>query len=49
MGYVAIGTTSVYWNEMTGYSLNQILEQPEFKVVLTGTDMVILRYEPGAS
>ena len=49
VAYVAVGTTSVYWNEMTGYGLHQFLRQPEFKVVLNGTDMVVLRYEPGAS
>ena len=53
VGYVAIGTTSMYWDSPTfepvGYDLPALLRQPELTVALTGTDMVVLRYRPGST
>jgi hypothetical protein len=44
VAYIAVGTTSRYWGPGTGYAWQQILDQPEVRLELTGTDMVILRY-----
>jgi hypothetical protein len=44
VAYIAVGTTSRYWGPGTGYAWQQVLDQPEVQLELTGTDMVILRY-----
>jgi len=53
VGYVAIGTTSMYWDspyfEPVGYDLPTLLRQPELTVALTGSDMVVLRYQAGST
>ena len=49
IGYVAIGTTSLYWDSMVGYDLDRLLAQPELSVALRGSDMVVLEYRPVSS
>jgi hypothetical protein len=48
VGYVALGTTSLYWGVSAGYDISSLLAQPELQMVLEGTDLVVLRYEPTA-
>ena len=48
--YVAVGTSSMYWDLGTiGYDRERLLELPEFEVALRGTDMIVLGYEPAGS
>ncbi len=42
--YVVVGTSSLYWNRMTGYSLPDILQQRQFSVALRGSELTVLRY-----
>ncbi len=47
--YIALGTTSRYWGARTGYSWQQVASQPQVKLELVGTDLVVLRYVGGPS
>jgi hypothetical protein len=46
VAYVAVGTTSLYWDSSVGYDLASLVAQPELKVALEGSDMTVLRYIP---
>ncbi len=44
--YLAVGTRNVYWGTSVGYTVSDLLAQPELSVAIVGTDMVVLRYDP---
>ena len=50
VAYVAIGTTSMYWDspyvEPVGYDVGALIRQPGLQVAMAGTDLVVLRYQP---
>lgn len=43
--WVVLGTTSLYWGQQWGITLDQLTSQSEFSVVRQGTDITVLRYE----
>lgn len=45
VAYVAVGTTSIFWDPEVGYDVDMLLAQPQLTEYLRGTDLVILRYE----
>jgi hypothetical protein len=47
IAYIALGSYR-YWGEGPGYLVPRLLEQPELRLALTGTDMVVLKYDAGA-
>ena len=44
--YIVVGTTSLYWGQSPGYSMEELLSQEQLSLTLRGTDMDVLRYEP---
>jgi hypothetical protein len=47
VGYIAIGTSSMYWNVQGGYSLAGLVEQEQLTVELVGSDLTVLAYDAG--
>jgi hypothetical protein len=45
VGYLAVGTSSLYWNRMTGHAMERLVGQPEFTIAVQGTDLTILKYD----
>lgn len=43
--YLAIGTTSLYWDQQLGYDIEALLDQPELSLAWQGSDMMILEYQ----
>jgi hypothetical protein len=46
VAYIALGSHR-YWGEGPGYLVPHLLEQPQLSLALTGTDLVVLKYEAG--
>lgn len=44
--FIAIGTTSLYWNTQIGYDIDRLLHQDELSVFTVGSDVTVLEYEP---
>lgn len=49
VGYIAIGTGSMYWNQQPGYDVESLAERRQLLPFLTGTDVTVLKYVGGSS
>lgn len=49
VGYIAIGTTSMYRGSDGGYSIDRLLRQGQLTLAVVGSDITVLAYEPSSS
>jgi hypothetical protein len=42
--FIAVGTTSMFWDPEVGYDIDQLAAQDQLSLFAKGTDMVVFRY-----